>query len=258
MRSDIEAYEKEYLKRLQMDLAEREARRAKEEEAQEAARNAQRAKLIKTLSAWDYVVLESIRREDLRTPIRIGTMRTIDGMERLFHCGLVRKLSRKMSFDERERFEAFLDSPEYKQHEKRLVRIMTPEDRSRIDDVIEEIGMEKKDELLEITEEGTQQLKKRRGEMRRLWSRLEGLYYKKGRAGFQKAISGSLTHLPFLVTMGLANGAIMAYMVSEASPDHLHGIHVGELLSLYAGPGHDVGVDIGGDNVPDGEADSNG
>ena len=189
-----------------------------------------------SLSVWDYVVLEFIWRKDPRILLRIGTMRTVDIIHKLFQLVLVKKLS-EPSFDEMERHEALLDSPEYKQYKKRRERIMTSETRNKIDFTCGMIKIENIDDMLEPTEAGSRKMRKKRAEMRLLWRKLEDLCAN-DRAKFQQEAKENLIYLPLLIAMGMASGAAMVYMASEASTDHMYGIHEIEYSSLRGDPGH--------------------
>ena len=62
------------------------------------------------LDAWDYAMLEMIRRGDVRSALKAGTMRYAESVLRLFCHGLVAKPANPPTFDEIERLQAFLDS----------------------------------------------------------------------------------------------------------------------------------------------------
>ena len=206
-----------------------------ERESQEKT-ELQKSEQGRELSVWDYVVLEFIWRKDPRILLRIGTMRTVDIIHKLFQLVLVKKLS-EPSFDEMERHEALLDSPEYKQYKKRRERIMTSETRNKIDFTCGMIKIENIDDMLEPTEAGSRKMRKKRAEMRLLWRKLEDLC-DNDRAKFQQKAKENLIYLPLLIAMGMASGAAMVYMASEASTDHMYGIHEIEYSSLRGDPGH--------------------
>ena len=242
MSSNINEYEIGYLKRLESQRMEREDPEARK--ARLAMEEVEREELLKTLSVWDYVILESIRRKDPRMRIRIGTMKTIDGMEKVFRCGLVKKPDRMPPFDERERLEAFKDSLEYKQYEERLKRMVTWEERERIKQVLKTVGLKEIVDMLELTESGRRALKEKRAEMLRLWRNLTALHAKNDKAGFQEAADGSLDYFPLMVVMGFASSSAMTHMISEAGTDHLHWVGESGVSSWCDDSGYEGFTDV--------------
>ena len=206
-----------------------------ERESQEKT-ELQKSEQDRELSVWDYVVLEFIWRKDPRILMRIGTMRTVDIIHKLSRQALIKKFS-EPSFDEIERHEALLDSPEYKQYRERRKRIMTLEARDKIDSTCRMIKIENIDDMLKPTEAGSRKMRKKRAEMRLLWRKLEDLC-DNDRTKFQQEAKENLIYLPLLIAMGMASGAAMVYMASEASTDHMYGIHGIEYSSLRGDPGH--------------------
>ena len=92
-------------------------------------------------------------------------------------------------------------------------------------------------DMLEPTEAGSRKMRRKRAEMRLLWRKLEDLCAN-DRAKFQQEAKENLIYLPLLIAMGMASGAAMVYMTSEASTDHMYGIHGIEYASLRGDPGH--------------------
>ena len=59
------------------------------------------------------------------------------------------------------------------------------------------------------------------------------------RTKFQRVVKENPIYLPLLISMGVAIGAVMTYMASEASTDHMYGIHGMEYSSLRGDPEYD-------------------
>ena len=113
-------------KRLAKEKEEKQEKERKEKEEKEKQGRIEQgtvAELIRTLSPKDYIVLESLRREDLQLSLKLGTMELMAIMEKLFRCGLIKRLDREPTFDEKEKILKFMDSPAYKQHEKRVKKL---------------------------------------------------------------------------------------------------------------------------------------
>lgn len=229
MKDDVEAYERDYLKRVQEQAAEKrmlekeqKEKTAQMEQAQREAEREEQETYVKrtTFTAWDYVLLESIRRKDPRPRIRIGTMKVLASMERLFRAGWIARPHGKMPFDDAERLEAFRDSHEYKQYKGRLNRIMTVEYLTKKGSVFNMLGIKKIDDWLILTEEGRRIAKKKRDRLELVWSRMQKLYSDGMTAEFRQASEKNMEYLPLFVMMGFVNGAMMAQMMSDAHVDY--------------------------------------
>ena len=223
--NDIEEYENAYLRRFGRDQKSLERKKARVEakKARQEKEELERKKDQATLSTWDYVLLECIRKEDMRMSLKIGPMQSVDSTEKLFYCGLIRKADRVLSLDERMRIHGFFDSAEYRQHEKRLQSVINKEEKERIKAVFTNLGITDKDDMWELTDAGQQKIREKRDEMRLLWKRL-GAFRAKDGVAFQKEVAANLPNLPLFLTMGIAHGAILGYMMSESTTDHTHGI----------------------------------
>ena len=87
------------------------------------------------LEPWDFAALEMMRREDMAAPMKVGTMRFTRSMLRLYAHGLVAKLDREPTFDERERINAFRKSPRFKSYAGNVKDTATKDDRRYFEDV---------------------------------------------------------------------------------------------------------------------------
>lgn len=224
MDSDFDEYEREYLERrakgispesgtLAENLAEMHRKRV--EAARKSAAEA-------ALDAWDYVVLEMVRRDDPRIPMKVGTARSAESLLRLFCHGLVAKLDRAPTFDELERIHAFLDSAEHKQYVARLNRLMTKEMRGRLEIVAEITGVCDKGDMWHMTDDGRRALQAKRSEVTALYDQMSK-QYREDRAKFYENAESYAWALPIMVAMGFSGGVMMGYMnsVSDVPCDML-------------------------------------
>ena len=63
------------------------------------------SKLLKNLDHTDYTLLEGQRTTNLLSGLHIGFEKMLDSSQKLFRCGLVQKLKRKLTFSEKEKLE---------------------------------------------------------------------------------------------------------------------------------------------------------
>ena len=169
---ELEEYERDYLKRLE------EAKNSSDKDyAEKSEKESQIVnELLATLSAKDYFMLESMKKDDLYAMLKFGTIETMEIFEKLYRCKLIKKLDRKLSFTEKEKMEKFKDSVAYKQHEARLKRIMDDELIQRTREHMVKMGMESPDGYCEPTEFGKETLEKKREELKPKWEELQSLY----------------------------------------------------------------------------------
>lgn len=242
MDDNFQQYEREYLERRDMDS--KPDTKTKEGRQRKRIEAARKAATEADLDSWDYVVLEMLRREDPRIPMKIGTMRSTESFLKLFCHGLIAKLDRPATFDELERIQAFLDSAEYKQYEDRLNKLMTREVEERLKMVAEITGVHSQKDLLDLTDKGRRALPAKRAEIIALHDRMVR-QYRANRTDFYKDAESYVWALPMMVVMGLGTGTMMAYLHSVAgvSCSMLDGI--GRLE--YADMGYDVDFDTGFD-----------
>ena len=231
MKDDLSGYEEGYLKRIEKakELRAKQERRMKAEQERQRKRTKEaemkeRERLVEktVLSVWDHVLLESIRRNDPRVRIRIGTMKVLDSMERLFECGQMEKKT-AIPFDEMERLEAFRDSAEYVMYKRRIERIITTEVYTFRLHVFNRIGIRTIVDPLVLTPAGLSRITGKRDEMRKIWDRLNNMR-SKGDAEFPAEVQKSMANIPLFLAMGIAGGSLYAYMMAQSQADHVHGI----------------------------------
>ncbi len=224
-----EEEEKQEKKRLAKEKRQEKKRLAKEkEEKQEKERKAKEenekqgrveqgtvAELIRTLSPKDYIVLESLRREDLQLSLKLGTMELMAIMEKLFRCGLIKRLDREPTFDEKEKLLKFMDSPAYKQHVKRIEQLATPEFKERVKVYLKKLGIESEYDLLDLTGKGKELLKKKIKELKSEWGKLVAIYKTKDGKKLKQEIDNHRFDFPMMLYMGFSSGFIMSAMFNS-------------------------------------------
>lgn len=237
---DFKRYEREYLQRHTTNIrpgTEEWRQRERIEAARKAATEAE-------LDSWDYVVLEMIRREDPRIPMKIGTVRSFESFLKLFCHGLIAKLDRPATFDELERIHAFLDSAEYKQYKNRLRKLMTQEVEECLKTVVAITGVRNQEDMWDLTDEGRRALQTKRVEIIALHDRMTK-QYRANRTDFYENAESYVWALPLMVAMGVGTGVMMAYMhsVADASYGMLYSVGRPEYADI--GYGADFGADFG-------------
>lgn len=183
-----------------------------------------------------------IKREDLSIHIKCGTMRTTESLLKLNSHGLIQKQSTP-TFDQLERIEAFLDSPQHKQYETRLKRIITKPVKERLELISRIICVKDKRDMLELTDLGESTLKEKRRYAITQYEKMEKLY-KEDKGKFFATIHDDTEGLmlPLLVAMGISNSIMMHTMISnygfsDYGFSDIGNIEYGEL---------DLGFDFGG------------
>ena len=212
---EFKAYEREYLKRLEEKRLSSDNEYAKQKQIDDAKESQIVIELLTTLSAKDYFMLESIKKDDMYAILKLDTMEYLDILEKLYRCKLIKKLDRQLTFTEKERLEKFKDSVAYKQHDARLKRIMNDELIQRVKQHMKKMGMDSPDELTDITEFGKETLEIKREELKPKWKELQALYDKKDNQQFREVVEREKNTLLLFAIMGFTNGALLATMMSD-------------------------------------------
>ena len=210
--------EKEKKERLEKEEKEKlEAKNKAKEEKAEADKKEQDevSKLIEDLDTTDYTLLECQRRENILLSLRIGMIEQLDSIEKLFRCGLVKKLERKLTFSEKEKIERQKDTPQFKQYIARIKRIMDSELKQRIKDYQTKLGLKKPDDWLDLTEKGKEVVEKKRKELESVWAELQSSYEKGNKQVFREQVDKNRSMFPLFMIMGFANGAMMGTMLGN-------------------------------------------
>ena len=212
---ELEEYEKKYLKELtkKKRMKKMSAKHIiKENQEKERIEQGTIAELIRTLSPKDYIVLESLRRDDWQLSLKLGTMELMVITEKLFRCGLIKRLDREPTFDEKEKLLKFMDSPAYKQHIKRIEQLATPEFKERVKAYMKKLGFESEYDLTELTGKGKELLNKKIKELKSEWGKLVAIYKTKDGQKLKQEIDNHRFDFPLMLYMGFSSGFIISSM----------------------------------------------
>ena len=207
--------EKKRLAKEKEEKQEKERKAKEENEKQERVEQGTVAELIRTLSPKDYIVLESLRRDDWQLSLKLGTMELMAITEKLFRCGLVKRLDREPTFDEKEKLLKFMDSPAYKQHIKRIEQLATPEFKERVKAYMKKLGFESEYDLTELTGKGKELLNKKIKELKSEWGKLVAVYKTKDGKKLKQEMDNYRFDFPMMLYMGFSSGFIMSAMFNS-------------------------------------------
>ena len=209
--TDLEEYEKAYLERIAKTDEEKEAedKKGKQIEKKEVS------KLIKNLDHADYTLLESERTTNILLNLQLGFEKVLDSWKKLYRCGLVKKLERKLTFSEKEKLERQKDTPQFKQYQARIQRIMDSEMKEKLRDYMTQLGLKTGDEPFELTEEGKKVLAKKRKELESVWAELKSSYDKGNKQVFREKLDQNKSMFPLFMVIGIPNGAMMGAMMGK-------------------------------------------
>ena len=186
------------------------------------------------LNNWDYAVLECIFREDFYGTIKLGTIQFTESTLKLYHNGMIRKLDRELTFDERERLQRWLDSPMFKSYSSNLSKVMTEDAKEFIEEVLSLTGCKvmsgwKKlkasvnmsaddfDDSFELTEKGHTVLRKERKKMTRLYSEMKKQYATDPELFYDKQSEYEI-YVPMMLVMGM-HGFLLSSLAGAAAYD---------------------------------------
>ena len=215
----------------------------------------EKSKEIENLDHIDYTILEGNRTDNILSSLHLGFEKILDSSQKLFRCGLVKRLERKLTFTEKEKLERQKDTPQFKQYQARIQRIMDSEMKERLKDYMRKLGLKTGDENFELTEEGKRILEKKRKELESVWAELKSSYDKGNKQVFREKLDKNKSMFPLFMVMGLVNGAMMGTMMGKM--DMNFGMYMQGMNEMYdtgftdAGgviEGGDIGGDIGGDS----------
>ena len=94
--TDLEEYEKEYLKRHENQKKENGKGQTIKKAEGEKKEKKEVSKLLKNLDHADYTLLESQRTTNILLNFQLGFEKVLDSWKKLYRCGLVKKLERKL------------------------------------------------------------------------------------------------------------------------------------------------------------------
>jgi hypothetical protein len=246
---DLEEYEKEYLKRHEEQKKENGKEQTIKKAEEENEEKNEVSKLLKTLDYADYTILESQRTSNVLSCLHLGFEKILDAEEKLFRCGLIEKLKRKLTFSEKEKLERRKDTPQFKQYQARIQRIMDSEMKERIRDHMTQLGLKTGEESFDLTEEGKKILAKKRKELESVWAELKSSYEKGNKQVFRKKLDQNKSMFPLFMVMGLVNGAMMGAMMGKM--DMNFAMYMQGMNEMYDTGFTDAGGVIEGGDVAD-------
>ena len=208
------------------------------------------SKLLKNLDHTDYTLLEGQRTTNLLSSLHLGFEKVLDSSQKLFRCGLVKKLERKLTFSEKEKLERQKDTPQFKQYQARILRIMDSEMKEKLRDYMQQMGMKTGEEPFELTEEGKKILAKKRKELESVWAELKSSYEKGNKQVFREKLDQNKSMFPLFMVMGLVNGAMMGAMMGKM--DMNFAMYMQGMNEMYDMGFTDAGGVIEGGDVAEG------
>ena len=203
-----------------------------------------------SLTSKDYALLDAMKREDIKFGLKLGTIEGLEMTLKLFRAGLIVRLDREATLDEKEKIQKFLDSPAYKQRMKRLQKLATKEDLKQINELLNEIGMKSEFDLSDLTDKGKKVLEEKREEVEQEWKELELCYEQEDKTKFREKVSQWGNHLFLFLIMGFANGAMMGHMMNKM--DTNYETYMQGMEEMYDTGYTDAGGVIEGGDVADG------
>ena len=206
----------------------------------------EKSKLLKNLDHTDYTLLESQRTTNILLNFQLGFEKVLDSWKKLYRCGLVKKLERKLTFSEKEKLERQKDTPQFKQYAARIQRIMDSEMQEKLRDYMTQLGLKTGDEPFELTEEGKKILAKKRKELESVWAELKSSYDKGNKQVFREKLDQNKSMFPLFMVMGLVNGAMMGAMMGKM--DMNFGMYMQGVNEMY-----DMGFTDGGGVIEGGD-----
>jgi len=206
-----------------------------------------------SLTPKDYALLDAMKREDIKFGLKLGTIEGLEMTLKLFRAGLIVRLDREATLDEKEKIQKFLDSPAYKQRIKRLQKLATKEDMNRINELLNEIGMKSEFDLSDLTDKGKKVLEEKREEVEQEWKELELCYEQEDKTKFREKVNQWGNHLFLFLIMGFANGAMMGHMMNKM--DTNYEMYMQGMEEMYDTGYTDAGGVIEGGDVADAGGD---
>ena len=93
-----------------------------------------------SLTPKDYALLDSIKRENLKFSLKLGIIEGLEMNLKLMRAGLIEKLNREATLDEKEKMQAFIDSPAQQKRLTRIQKLASKEDIKKIKEIVDELG----------------------------------------------------------------------------------------------------------------------
>ena len=205
------------------------------------------------LTPKDYAGLEAQRRGDLSFAMKIGVIEGLEMSVKLIRVGLLERLDREATLDEKEKIQKFLDSPAVIERMKRIEKLSSKEDKKRIKELTIEMGMKDIFDVYELTDKGKKVIEEKREEIEQEWKELELVYEQEDKGKFREKVSQWGNHLFLFLIMGFANGAMMGHMMNKM--DTNYEMYMQGMEEMYDTGYTDAGGVIEGGDVADAGGD---
>ena len=201
------------------------------------------------LTPKDYALLDAIKRENLKFSLKLGIIEGLEMNVKLIRAGLIERLDREATLDEKEKMQKFIDSPAQQKRLKMIQKLSSKEDIKRIKELVDEIGAKSDFDLVDLTDKGKKVLKEKREEIEQEWKELELCYEQEDKGKFREKVSQWGNHLFLFLIMGFANGAMMGHMMNKM--DTNYEMYMQGMEEMYDTGYTDAGGVIEGGDVAD-------
>jgi len=206
---NLREYELDYLKRLEQE---------KDNDISEERKKIDKEKvedLIKNLSTKEYLILGALKQTDLHVLTKFHPVEIVQMYEKFFQCGLIEIMNRKLTWQEGVKVQNWLNSQEFKQYQNNVNKLLDWDEKQLIKKTYERLGLSEKDDVVDITARGNEELEKKRVELNEEWKNIISLYESKNKDQFHQIIEKNKSNLPLYMIMGLVNGSMMGIMMSK-------------------------------------------
>ena len=203
-----------------------------------------------SLTPKDYALLDSIKRENLKFSLKLGIIESLEMNLKLMRAGLIEKLNREATLDEKEKMQAFIDSPAQQKRLTRIQKLASKEDIKKIKEIVDELGAKSDFDLVDLTDKGKKVLEEKRKEIEQEWKELELCYEQEDKTKFREKVNQWGNHLFLFLIMGFANGAMMGTMMNKM--DTNYEMYMQGMEEMYDTGYTDAGGVIEGGDVADG------
>ena len=202
-----------------------------------------------SLTPKDYALLDALKRENFRFSLKLGIIEGLEMNVKLIRAGLIERLDREATLDEKEKMQAFIDSPAQQKRLKMIQKLSSKEDIKRINELVDDIGAKSDFDLVDLTDKGKKVLEEKREEIEQEWKELELCYEQEDKTKFREKVSQWGNHLFLFLIMGFANGAMMGTMMNKM--DTNYEMYMQGMEEMYDTGYTDAGGVIEGGDVAD-------
>ena len=206
-----------------------------------------------SLTPKDYALLDAIKRENLKFSLKLGIIEGLEMNVKLIRAGLIERLDREATLDEKEKLQKFIDSPAQQKRLKMIQKLSSKEDIKRINELVDEIGAKSDFDLVDLTDKGKKVLEEKREEIEQEWKELELCYEQEDKTKFREKVNQWGNHLFLFLIMGFANGAMMGTMMNKM--DTNYEMYMQGMEEMYDTGYTDAGGVIEGGDVADAGGD---